>query len=163
MDAVQVILTRRSVRKFQNKPIPQEILEAIVDCGRVAATGRNDQPWEFVVVTDPKIKEKIANATDYGKFIAKAPACIAVFCKNTTYYIEDGAAASQNILLGAWAQGIGSCWVAGDKKHYANTIGEIVKAPDGVKLLSLIALGYPDEKPTQTKRSLTEVIHWNHF
>ncbi len=163
MDALQAIKTRRSVRKFQEKPIPREVLESIVDCGRLAASGRNDQPWEFVVATDSKVRNQIAEATDYGKFIAQAPACIAVFCRDTTYYIEDGSAATQNILVGAWALGIGTCWIAGDKKHYADTIGKIVKAPAGTKLVSLIALGYPAEQPTREKRELKDVLHWDRF
>lgn len=163
MDALQAIKTRRSIRKFEKKPIPKDILESIVDCGRLAASGRNDQPWEFVVVTDSEIKNQIAATTDYGKFIAQAAACIAVFCRDTTYYLEDGAAASQNILVGAWAQGVGTCWIAGDKKHYAETIGEIVGAPKGTRLVSLIALGYPAEQPTREKRELKDVLHWNRF
>ncbi len=163
MDALQAIRTRRSIRKYEDKPIPKETLEAIVDCGRLAATGRNEQPWEFVVVTDPDIKQQIADATDYGKFIAQAAACIAVFCRDTKYYLEDGAAATQNILVGAWALGVGTCWIAGDKKHYASTIGTIVGAPENTKLVSLIALGYPAEQPTRPKRELAEVLHWNRF
>ena len=163
MDALQALRTRRSIRKYEDKPIPKETLETIVDCGRLAASGRNEQPWEFVVVTDPKIKKKIAEATDHGKFITQAAACIAVFCRNTTYYIEDGAAATQNILVGAWALGIGTCWIAGDKKHYANTIGDLVNAPDNTKLVSLIALGYPMEEPIKPKRKLEDVLHWNSF
>jgi nitroreductase len=163
MDALQAIRTRRSIRKYEDKPIPKETLEAIVDCGRLAASGRNEQPWEFVVVTDPGIKRQIADATDYGKFIEQAAACIAVFCRNTTYYLEDGSAATQNILVGAWALGVGTCWIAGDKKHYASTIGTIVGAPDNTKLVSLIALGYPAEQPTRAKRELSDVIHWNRF
>jgi len=163
MDALQAIRTRRSIRKYENKPIPKETLEAIVDCGRLAASGRNEQPWEFVVVTDPNIKQQIADATDYGKFIAQAAACIAVFCRDTTFYLEDGAAATQNLLVAAWAMGVGSCWIAGDKKHYASTIRTIVGAPENTKLVSLIALGYPAEQPTRPKRDLSEVIHWNRF
>ncbi|HHV94350.1 MAG TPA: nitroreductase family protein [Firmicutes bacterium] len=163
MDALQAIRTRRSIRKYQDKPIPKETLEAIVDCGRLAATGRNEQPWEFVVVTDPDVKQQIADATDFGKFIAQAAACIAVFCRDTKYYLEDGSAATQNILVGAWAMGVGSCWIAGDKKHYASTIGDILGVPENIKLVSLIALGYPAEQPTRPKRDLSEVIHWNRF
>jgi len=163
MDALQAIRTRRSIRKYQDKPIPKETLEAIVDCGRLAATGRNEQPWEFVVVTDPDVKQQIADATDFGKFIAQAAACIAVFCRDTKYYLEDGSAATQKILVGAWAMGVGSCWIAGDKKHYASTIGDILGVPENIKLVSLIALGYPAEQPTRPKRDLSEVIHWNRF
>ncbi|HHV39738.1 MAG TPA: nitroreductase family protein [Tepidimicrobium sp.] len=163
MDALQAIRTRRSIRKYEDKPIPNDILKTIVDCGRLAASGRNEQPWEFVVTTDPEIKRRIAEATDYGRFIAEAAACISVFCRDTTFYIEDGSAATQNILVGAWALGIGTCWIAGDKKHYAPTIGKIVGAPDNTKLVALIALGYPAEQPTRSKRELEDVIHWDTF
>ncbi len=59
--------------------------------------------------------------------------------------------------------GVGTCWIAGDKKHYASTIGTIVGAPDNIKLVSLIALGYPAEQPIRAKRELSDVIHWNRF
>lgn len=163
MDALEALRTRRSVRKYENRSIDRETLRTIVDCGRLAATARNDQPWEFVVVTDPDLKAKIADATDYGKFIAQAAACIAVFCRDTKYYLEDGSAATQNILVGARALGVGTCWVAGDKKPYAATIGQLVGAPENMKLVSLVALGYPAESPAKPKRSLDEVIHWDRF
>lgn len=113
MDALRAIKTRQSVRVYQTKRIPLELLEDLVDCGRLAATARNIQPWEFVVVTNKVMRARIADLTEYGKHIARAPACIAVFCQETKYYLEDGAAATQNILLAATAHGVGSCWVAG--------------------------------------------------
>jgi nitroreductase len=112
----------------------------------------NIQPWEFIVVTDPETRKKIADLTDYGKFIANAPVCIAVFCKDTKYYLEDGSAATMAILLAAWSYGLGTCWVAGDKKHYAEPIRQLLGVPEGYKLVSLIAMGYPAEQPTKEKR-----------
>jgi len=109
---------RRSVRAFQDKNIPKEQLQEIVDVARFAPTARNVQPWEFVVVTD---KEKIAQLSDLGqnaKPLAGAAACIVVFCADSNYFLEDGSAATCNILLAATALGIGSCWIAGDKKPY---------------------------------------------
>jgi nitroreductase len=88
----------------------------MVDCRRLAATAVNIQPWEFVVVTDPEALRSIANTTDFGGFIADAPAYIVVICRETKYYLEDGSAATKNILLAARVHGLGSCWVAGDKK-----------------------------------------------
>lgn len=161
MDALTVIKTRRSVRAFADKPVPREVLEDIVDCGRLAATARNEQPWEFIVVTDPAKRATIANLADYGKFIAQASACVVVVCKDGTYFLEDGAAASQNILLGAWAYGVGSCWVAGDKKAYAVEAAKFLGVPEGYRVISLIALGYPAApSAAKPKRSLGEVIHW---
>ncbi len=159
MDALRVLKERRSIRKFQAKEIAGEIIEDIIDCGRLAATAVNIQPWEFIVVTQPEIRKRIAEITDHGKFIKDAPVCIVVFCRDTKYYLEDGSAATENILLAAKAHGLGSCWVAGDKKHYAEDIRKLLKVPTGYKLVSLIPIGYPAESPQPAKRSLQEVMH----
>ena len=83
--------------------------------------------------------------------------------KDAKYYLEDGSAATENILLAAEEYGVGSCWVAGDKKRYTAEILELVGVPTGYKLVSLIALGYPKSKPMSEKRGLKEVIHWEKF
>ena len=114
------------------------------------------QPWEFVAVTDLEVLRRIANTTDYGKFIADAPVCVLVLCRDTKYYLEDGSAATENILLAARAHGLGSCWVAGDKKPYAAEICRLVGAPQGYKLISLIPIGYPAESPEKSKRPLSD-------
>jgi len=164
MDALTAIATRHSTRAYTSKGVPKEQLEKIVDAGRRAATARNFQPWEFIVVTDADTRKKLADLAEYGKFIAQSPACIAVFCKDTKYYLEDGCAATQNILVAATAMGVKSCWVAGDKKPYCGAIADLLKVPAGYKLISLIALGYAESpgKPTP-KRPLNEVMHWEKF
>ena len=160
MDAIECLKTRRSVRSFADREIPGNVIEDIIDAGRLAPTANNLQPWEFIVVTDKETRKKIAALTDWGKFIAEAGACIVVLSKDTKYYIEDGSAATQNIMLAAWAHGIGTCWVAGDKKAYAGKILETLGAPPGYKLVSLIAAGYPRSTPgAAAKRALKEVLH----
>jgi nitroreductase len=163
MDAIEMLKTRRSVRAYTRASIPRKIIEEIVDCGRLAPTANNVQPWEFVVVTDPELLRRIAVIADYGKFIADAPACVVVLSRDTKYYLEDGSAATQNILLAARAYGLGSCWVAGDKKPYASEICRLVGAPPGYKLVSLIPIGYSAESPEKTKRPLTDVLHLEKF
>jgi nitroreductase len=163
MDAIEVLKTRRSVRAYTRAPVPRKIIEDIVDCGRLAPTANNVQPWEFVVVTDPELLRRIAVITEYGKFIADAPVCVAVLSKETKYYLEDGSAATENILLAARAHGLGSCWVAGDKKPYATEICRLVGAPRGYKLVSLIPIGYPAESPEKSKRPLSDVLHWEKY
>jgi len=163
MDAIECMKTRRSVRVYQDKPVPREIIEDIVDCGRLAATAINIQPWQFIVVQDPGMRKKIADTTDYGKFIAQAPVCIAVFCQDTKYYLEEGSAATQNILNAARAHELGSCWVAGDKKAYAPKIGEMLGMPPNYKLVSLVSIGYPIETPNPGKKPLSEVLHWERY
>ncbi len=164
MDALEAIRQRRSVRKFTDRPVPHELLEKLIDAGRVAPTARNEQPWEFVVVTEAAKRKAIAQTTDYGPFIANAPACIAVLCKDTKYYLEDGCAATENILLAVTALGLGACWVAGDKKPYAGKILKMLGAPPEMKLISLIAVGFAaDADGPKAKRPLNEVAHWEQF
>ncbi|MGA2774977.1 MAG: nitroreductase family protein [Candidatus Omnitrophota bacterium] len=166
MDALEAIKIRRSVRQFQNKPIPRDILETLVDAGRYAATARNVQPWEFLVITERETLKKIASLAENGRFIADTASCIAVYSNDTKYYLEDGCAATENILICAASLGIGSCWVAGDKKPYCPEVSYLLGVPIGYKLISLIALGYPTDKNALNvaeKRSLKESLHWEKF
>jgi len=165
MDAMECLKTRRSVRSFKAEPVPEEMVREIVDAGRLAATARNVQPWEFVVVTDPTLRRKLAGMMEYGKFIAEAPVCIVVLCQETKYYLEDGCAAAENLLLAAHALGLGACWVAGDKKPYADAVRQMVGAPEGYRLVASVALGKAGaaQQGAPAKRPLDEVIHWERF
>ncbi len=162
--AMDVIRKRHSSRKFEDRAVSQEDLRELVDAGRLAASARNVQPWHFVVVTDKEMCKTLGNTTDHGKFIADAPACIVVLCEDTKYYLEDGCAATQNILVAGEALGLGTCWVAGDKKPYADDIVKIVGAPAGMKLICMIAVGYSaDDSPRAGKKAVDEVLHREKF
>jgi nitroreductase len=166
MDAIELIKTRRSVREYSEKPISRDCLEMIVDAARFAPTARNVQPWEFVVVTEKEALRKIAEIAEHGKFIVNAAASILVFSKDTKYFLEDCSAATQNAMLAAADLGIGSCWVAGDKKSYAGEFNLLFGVPINLKLVSIIALGYPSAAKVfraAEKRSVREVLHWERF
>lgn len=162
--ALDVITSRRSCRKYKTDPVSREDIETIVNAGRLAATGRNVQPWHFVVVTDEATRKRLVEINDHGDFITQAPACIIVLCDQTKYYLEDGAAATENIMLAAEALGLGSCWVAGDKKPYADKILTLIGTPAKMKLISQIAVGYAaDTNDRSQKHSLSDVLHWEKF
>ena len=163
MDALQALTTRRSVRVYRADPVPRDLIEQVLEAARHAATANNLQPWEFVVVTDRALRQRLTAATDHGKQIALAPVCVAVLCKDSAYYLEDGAAASQNLLVAAHAVGLGACWVAGDKKPYAEEVRELLGAPPGYRLVSLLTLGYAAEQPVVQKRPLADMVHWERF
>ncbi|MCX5701206.1 MAG: nitroreductase family protein [Candidatus Omnitrophica bacterium] len=166
MDAINTLKLRRSVRVYQANPIPKEILEKLIDVARFSPTARNVQPWEFVVVTKSEILKKFGELGDNCRFLANATACIAVFSSDTKYYLEDGCAATVNILNAACAYGIGSCWIAGDKKPYCDEVIKILGVPVEFKLVSLISLGYPEDKNSfklVDKKSLKEMLHWEKF
>jgi len=161
VDFFEVIKQRKSVREYSDKKVEKELIERVVDAARVAATARNEQPWEFIVTYDKNILKKICNMCPNGPFIKDAPCLIAVFSKDTKYYLEDCSSATQNMLLAIEALGLGGCWVAGDKKDYTDAIGKIFNAPEGYKLVSMISVGYP-KKPQDPKgkRSIKELLHW---
>ncbi|MEK7867990.1 MAG: nitroreductase family protein [Candidatus Omnitrophota bacterium] len=161
MEFFEVVKNRKSVREYSDKEVEKELIEKIVDAGRLAATARNEQPWEFIVTSEKKILKKICGICPNGPFIKDVSHLVAVFSKDTKYYLEDCSAATQNMLLAIEALGLGGCWVAGDKKDYAEDIRKIFNMPDNYKLVSMITVGHPkkEEKP-HAKKSLKEVLRW---
>lgn len=165
MDALEAIKSRRSVRKYLEKSIPVDILEDIVDCGRLAPSGHNQQTWVFVVVTDNQTRERIAGITKYGKFIKEAGACIAVFCKkDSATPLEDACAATENMIIAAQAHGLGTCWVNSHRKEHSEQLKILLKCPEDMELMVLLAVGYPEAQPEpKQKKKLGEVLKWNKF
>ncbi len=166
MRDLEVLRLRRSVRKFLSKAISKVELEKMVDAARFAPTARNVQPWEFVVITDKSKLKQLAALAENARFLDQAAAAIAIYALDTKYYLEDGSAATCSVLLAATALGIGSCWVAGDKKDYCQAVGVLLNVPVEMKLVSLVALGYPQEADAFkeiAKRQLKEVLHWEKF
>lgn len=163
MDALEALSRRRSIRKFRPGNVTREQLSQIVNAGRIAPTARNEQPCQFVVVTDRAKLRQLAHLAEYGKFIADAAACIVIVARPVTYYLEDGCAAATQMLIAATALGLGSCWVAGDKKAYAPQIVALCGAPAEYKLVALLAIGHAGEHPAPEKRALADVLHWDTF
>jgi len=159
-----VIKARRSVRKFESKPVPHEVIRDILDCARMAPTARNVQPWLFGAVTNPDLKEKISTFAEYGRFIKHSAVCFTVFClADAKYLLEDGCAATENILVACSAHGIASCWVAGHKKAYVEDVRKLLNVPESYTLISMVAAGYCNEKPSIKKKPLEEVVFFDRY
>ncbi|MBN1871221.1 MAG: nitroreductase family protein [Candidatus Omnitrophica bacterium] len=164
METVDAISRRASVREYSGEYIDKDILKRLVDCGRMAPTARAVEPWEIVVITERGILKRLGEIATSGSFIKNAAACIVIYCQDTKYYLEDGCAATENILIAASDAGLGSCWVAGDKKPYAPDVSRLLGVPTNYKLVSMISLGWPKEETRQVKkRTVDDVIHWEHF
>jgi nitroreductase len=158
MEALEAIQKRRSVRKFTGEIIPREHLEQIVEAGRLAATGSNRQPWDFIVVTNHEMIEKL---TEVGKWMRQAGAIIAVVVDPySRWWVEDGSAAIQNMLIASTALGYGACWVEGDALPREEHFKTLLFIPKGKRLLALIPVGVPAEWPVIEKRPLESVLHW---
>ncbi len=166
MDLFEAVKKRRSVREYSDKPVLKSDLEKIIDAARFAATARNIQPWKFLIVTNKQMLKKIADLTEHGKFIEQAQACIVVLSSDTKYYLEDGSAATQNILLAATSLGLGTCWVAGDKKDYCEGIMKLLGIAKDYKVISFVSVGYPKKEAALKeveKKSLKELLFWEKF
>ena len=161
MDALAAIRKRRSVRTYTGDPVPREDLETIVDAGRLAATGGNRQPWDFVVVTDRALIDALKVA---AAWMDKAGAIIAVVVDpSTRWWVEDASAAIENILIASTALGYGSCWLEGWTLPHEEAFKALLGVPEDRRLLTLIPIGVPVSWPTREKKPLETVIHWQRY
>jgi len=162
-NTIDVLKNRRSVRAYAQQSVARETIEEIVDCARLAPTAMNEQPWDFVVITDKSALASIPPMLGHAEFIATAAFAVLVFAKETMYGLEDCCAATENMLLAAAAHGIGSCWVAGSKQAYAPKVAAAFGAPADRQLVAIVSFGYPTENPPVEKRPLNDVLHWERF
>lgn len=159
MEAMELILTRRSVRKFKpDVAVSDKEIEQILRSAMAAPSAGNQQPWHFVVIRDRKILDEIPKFHPYAKMLAQVPVAILV-CGDETlekhkgYWIQDCSAATQNLLLGAHAIGLGAVWL-GIYPREDRVIGlrKLLKIPEHVTPLALIAIGSPAEIPPPANR-----------
>jgi len=161
MDALEAIRKRRSIRKYTGDPIPRADLETIIDAGRLAATGSNQQPWDFIVVTEREMIHRLKAASPW---MDKAGAIIAVVMDpSSRWWVEDGAAAVENMLIASTALGYGACWLEGYTLPREEEFKELLGIPTEKRLLTLVPIGVPAEWPKKEKKPLEEVIHWERY
>ena len=152
----------QSIRSFKRQDIPEDALQQIFEAGRHTPTAHNVQPWQFIVVTDPEIKTVLAaNA----KFIENA-ALVIVGCgdpsESPRWYQLEVAMALQTMVLTAWINGIGACWI--DVRPNETKVREILKIPDQYPIVAAVAFGYPAAIPELAwKRSIDDIFHYNSF
>jgi nitroreductase len=124
----------------------------------------NLQPWLFGVVKDKETLRTIAALTDHGKFIADAAICFVIFGeKNATYHLEDCCAATENLIIALQAYGCGSCWVAGNKKDYAEKVRTLLDVPANYTLVSLVPAGIPADINIVEKKILQDISFYNKY
>ena len=159
-----VIKSRHSVRKYKPDPLDELVIQDVLECAALAPTARNVQPWLFGVIRDNQTLKTIAGLAPNGAFIANCAACFVVFCeKNEMYYLEDGCAATENLILALQAYGVSSCWVAGDKKEYADPVRKLLNVPDTYTIVSLVAAGIPAEITIAPKKTLKKIVFFEQY
>ena len=168
MDVMQAIKERRSIRKYQDRPVEEKVLTEILEAARLAPSANNRQDWRFVAVKDREQIDKLVSATGQS-FIGTAPIVIAGVALNpervmrceVPAYAVDVAIAMTNITLAATANGLGTCWIGSFDQA---EVKRILKIPEEYKVVQLMPLGYPDEKPeVRSRKPLAEVVSYDNF
>ena len=153
---------RRSIRSFQDKSITEKELEMILEAGRWTPSASHRQPWEFYVIKNKEILEKLSKSAFYGNFIKSAPIAIAIVAKIKTspkWYLIDTSLVSMNMMLMAWSLGIGTCWIGAMNRKKAK---EIIGLGENDHLLTVLPLGYieggiPEPEP---RKSLNKIVKY---
>ena len=161
----QLIFERRSIRHFTDRPITEGMVNAILEAGRWAPSGLNNQPWRFAVIRDRELRLKIAKLTKYHRIIEEAPVIISVFLDNSALYhrekdIQSVGAALQNMLLMAHSLELGAVWL-GEILKNGESLCKLLNLPPHYELMAVIAAGYPaaaQKKQEKSRKPLTELV-----
>jgi nitroreductase len=167
METLTAINTRRSVRKFNNKPVSDEVIEKILRAAMQAPSAGNEQPWHFIVVKDKEVLKQLAAAYSSYKMCDKAQ--LAMVCcgdlglaKHGEFWIQDVAAATQNILLAVRDEELGAVWLGvHPREERIEKINNILKIPENIVPLDIIAIGYSDVEQEYIDRYQKERIHYD--
>ena len=152
-----IIQKRRSIRKFKDKPVEDEKVDMLVEAALRAPTSMGKMPWSFVVIKDKELLKSLSQAKAHGaNFLKDAPLGILVCADSgiSDVWVEDASIASTYIFLMAESLDLGACWIQYRRRNHSddttaeNYITDLLDLPDNLKVLSIIAIGYPDETKT---------------
>ena len=173
MDFYEVIRTRRSVRSFKKDPIPEKVLNRVLEATRVAPSGSNLQPWKFILVRDETLKQKMISACNDQKFVADAPliivACGQKLSINRGEYMGemsmllDVSIAFTHLILSARAEGLGTCWIGAFNN---DEVKKLLEVPDEYEVVAATPLGYPSEDvftEPRSRKNLDEIVSLNKY
>jgi nitroreductase len=162
LEVKEAIRGRRSVRKYENKSIPGDVLEALLDSMRLAPSANNRQPWCIVVVTDPVLKKKLVPVSGNQKFVGECSAYLVGVAEPGAYYSTvDMTIALDHLTLRAVEMGLGTCWI-GDFEP--EKIKEILGIPKEREVPICMTLGYPAQSPgARRRKNLSELFHKDHW
>jgi len=168
MSLTEIIKGRRSIRAYSDKPVEKEKLEAVLDAARLAPSARNRQKWQFIVITDPDIKDKMYEACHRQPSVKQAPVCIAVIDEEPGFMscgqpedAIDSSIAFSFLILKAHEQSLGTCWLGHfDKDKVRAALG----IPENMSIVAVTPLGYPAEQPdARPRKTLEEITRYNKY
>jgi len=165
MSCIDKILTRRSVRRYKNESVSEEILDKILEAGRQSPSAANRQPWHFIIVTDQHVKNKLGSGL-FNRFIkSSAFTIIGVYTPkdpiSNRWGQIDTTIAMQSMVIAAHVQGIGSCWIGAFNEE---KVKETLDIPEEAKVVAILSFGIPAEEPGQKrKKSKEKIYHYDRW
>lgn len=169
MDALQAIHTRRSIRQYQDRPVPEELVRQVLAAAMSAPSARNARPWRFVVISDRELLSEVPKINPNAPMAEQAAVAVLV-CgdlsleKSAGYWVVDCAAAAENMLLAAHALGLGAVWTGVyPRQQRIEGLRRLLALPEGVVPHSLILLGYAAEHPPAEDRYRPDRVHHNRW
>jgi nitroreductase len=163
MDTFELIRTRRSIRKFTEEPVSDDVMNKIITAGTWAPSGLNNQPWKFALIKDSDLKKRISALTHYSRIVIDSHALIAVFLDQSESYdrtkdCQAMGACIQNMLLYIHSISLGAVWL-GEILKSKDAVLEAVGNPDDLELMAVVALGHPaDDGGKVTRKELAQTV-----
>jgi len=166
MEALEAILTRRSIRKYSDKIVSPETERILLRAAMAAPSAHNRQPWHFVVIRDRDILNEIPKYHQYSKMLSQASLAVVICGDNniqeTEFWIHDCSAATENILIAANAMGLGAVWLGvHPSKELIRKTKELLEIPQNITPLGIVSIGYPSEEKPPRENFNPERIHKN--
>ena len=169
MEAIDAILSRRSVRRYTAEQVPEKVIHELLEAAMSAPSASNEQPWQFVIINDRQVLDEIPKYHPYAGMLKEASLAIAV-CGDLElealkgYWVQDCSAATENILIAAQANGLGAVWlgVYPWQERVAAT-RKLLGLPEHIIPLCLISIGYPAEKKPRANRYNASRVHYNRW
>lgn len=162
---MDLLRTRRSIRKFKQVKPTRELLLKAIDVARFAPSARNTQPWRFIIIEDQTLKERLASLHPSARPLKDAPIGIVVVChvdESPISYMLDCANATMYLLLALHALGLGAVWIQALRN--IEEIRQIIEIPINAIPVAIVAVGYPDESPPlRSRRPLEEIVYFNRY
>ena len=164
---MQCIKERRSIRRFDStRDVEEEKIQKCLEAARWAPSASNKQPWQFIIIRDKDIREKLAELHPYGRFMVESPVVFVPLGdpnRHPKYFHSDTAVAIQNFLLAAYAQGLGTCWAGVIASSFEPPMKELLGVPKDLQIICTVAVGYPAQNPTSNRRLLEEIVHYEKY
>lgn len=166
---LEAIRKRQSVRSYQDKEIPEEILQQILEAGRLAPSACNNQPWKFIVVRDKNLKKRLVSTCKNQKFVGEASVVIVGCAISPSYKMDNGeysytidlAIALEHMSLQATSLGVGTCWIGA---FYQDQVKKNLGIPEEVQVVALVSVGYPKELGLKRGRKpLSEIVCYDKY